>query len=477
MNVVVSDVRWLDRLAAWALIQGFRRAPESQESEMLRANLGKVCAVGALLSLSLSSAFAETASSAPTIDFPTRLRSSPVGSAIIPDSGVQKPGRRRTHIQILVPPAGFAPAKPGAEGAKPAISGGPVNFYPNTPASLACIYGLVAPSQNCNPTLVSAVSTKGSGAIAIVDAYHYPTAMTDANVAAYYFGLPQLNSMSFRQVWAGPSQPPVDPTGGWEIEGALDIQMVHAMAPNATIFYVEAQSDSSSDLFAAVDLATWILANFYGGGQVTMSWGGPEGSATLINQLEAHFTPPATPNYVNYFASTGDTGDTSGFTGSPSAGYPALSPQVVAVGGTSTVFDQNLNFVGPKTWQSGGMGVSQFSQRPAFQNSVQGVVGNYRGVPDVSAIANPYTGVFVYSNYAGGFLVVGGTSAASPLVAALFNAENWRFKNTNELLTLLYTYAPFQEAFLDITNGFCGPYEYYNATAGYDLCTGLGTPR
>ena len=195
---------------------------------MLRANIGKFCALGALLSLSGTGAFAQAVSPGATIDFATRLRSSPPGSVVIPDSGAPKPaGRNRTHLQIMVAPAGLVPLKPGNNVIKPNISG-QINYYPNTPASLACIYGIVASTYNCNPSLASSLSTKGSRAIAIVDAYHYPTAMADANTAASFFGLPALNSSNFVQTWVG-SQPPNDSTG-WSIEGALDIQMVHAMA-------------------------------------------------------------------------------------------------------------------------------------------------------------------------------------------------------------------------------------------------------
>ena len=311
---------------------------------MLRANLGKFCAVGALLSLSVTGAFAQAASPGATIDFGTRYHSSPAGSVLIPPSSVPKPaGRARTHLLLTVPPAGYVPPKPGANVVKPAISGSPA-FAAITPGALACIYGVVAPTNNCNPEFATSVSTRGSKAVAIVDAYHYPTAMSDANYIASAYGLPQLSTSNFVQTWVG-GQPPNDTTATqWSIEGALDIQMVHAMAPNAKIYYVEAQSDSYGDLFAAVGLATSLVAQA-GGGQVTMSWGGGETSG-----YESYFTPPATPNYVTYFASTGDTGDTS--YGNPSAGYPAFSPQVMAVGGTSAVFDQNLNYVGPKTWQS-----------------------------------------------------------------------------------------------------------------------------
>ena len=147
----------------------------------------------------------------------------------------------------------------------------------------------------------------------------------------------------------------------------------------------------------------------------------------------------------------------------------------MAVGGTTTVFDQNLNYVGPKTWQGGGTGVSQIFPLPSYQSAIAGLVGSYRAVPDVSAVANPASGVYIYTSYAGyGWTIVGGTSVASPLVAGLVNALGFFEPNTKTLLQAAYNSPSY---FWDVTYGFCGPYEYYNATAGYDICTGLGTPK
>jgi kumamolisin len=175
----------------------------------------------------------------------------------------------------------------------------------------------------------------------------------------------------------------------------------------------------------------------------------------------------STPGVV-YFASTGD---------SPGTQYPSVSPNVVAAGGTSLSRNpQTGAFVGEATWSLAGGGPSTYEARPVYQNSVSRIVGAWRGVPDVAAVANPITGVWIYVTSEGGWLVVGGTSVASPLVAAVVNNEGHFSLSTAVELSMLYDDRDYLH-FKDIKDGTCGPHQGYFAVTGWDFCTGIGSPR
>src|SRR5208283_1632233 len=163
------------------------------------------------------------------------------------------------------------------------------------------------------------------------------------------FGLPPAN---FQVVFAAGTNPPVDPTGGWELEESLDIEYAHAMAPNAQIYLVEANSNLDPDLFSAVDIATKLVIcgqttcphGGHGKGEVSMSWGDGEFSDEL--SLDHHFVHGG----VVYIASAGDA---------PGTSYPCTSPDVVCIGGTSTARNPFTgNFLYEVAWEEGGGGPS-----------------------------------------------------------------------------------------------------------------------
>jgi kumamolisin len=168
---------------------------------------------------------------------------------------------------------------------------------------------------------------------------------------------------------------------------------------------------------------------------------------------------------VVYSASTGD---------SPGANYPSVSPNVVAVGGTSLSRDPlNGAFIGEATWLLAGGGPSTYEARPAYKNSVSRIVGASRGVPDVAAIANPVIGVWIYVTAQGGWLIVGGTSVGSPLVAAVVNNEGHFFLSTAAELSMTYG-DPARSHFSHIKDGTCGPHEGYFAATGWDCLSLCG---
>jgi kumamolisin len=407
---------------------------------------------------------------------------SPGGTSVtIPVSSVAKPGdagvRTHTNVRFLV--------VPGQSNAEPQAAGPPYpGFFYEDPASLACIYGFVKSEPGCNPNSVSLNPSGGSRAIAIVDAYDDPNAITDLQSFSTQFGVTPITSSSFRVVYAplggttpgsctgSASEPPVDPTGGWEVEESLDIEYSHSMAPAATLYLVEAQSDSLLDLFCAETVASKLVAKA-GGGEVSNSWGTGEFSGETAG--DSTFTTRG----VVYFASAGD---------SPGPIYPSVSPNVVSVGGTTLTANPYVgNFELENTWQDGGGGPSVYEPRPAYQNGIRNIVGSQRGTPDVAADANPNTGVWVLDNFpipdAGGetycdatpcWLIVGGTSVSSPLWAGIVNAAGSFSASSSDELTRLY--ADRGGDFTDISYGNCGPYIGYFAVPGWDFCSGIGSP-
>jgi kumamolisin len=330
-----------------------------------------------------------------------------------------------------------------------------------TPATIRDVYGLPA--------------IGGSGVIAIVDAYDYPTAAADFDVFSNQFHLP-LSSDNvcngakpcFQRVYAAGRKPKAN--CGWAQEAAIDIQWAHAMAPYAQIVLVEAASNSFADLFKAVDVAGNIVMNGgvkggIGSGQVSMSWGGSEFSS------EATYDKRLAANGVVYFAASGDAGGKTI--------YPGVSPNVVCAGGTTINRDASGNFVSETGWSGSGGGSSKYEGRPAYQDVISTIVGSKRGTPDFSFDANPNSGVSVYDSTpcqgVSGWLVFGGTSVSSPSLAGIVNLAGHTYANTAlELGTIYADYASptYSTDFRDILAGTAGT---YSAKQGWDFVTGVGS--
>jgi len=326
----------------------------------------------------------------------------------------------------------------------PRILSGPAG---HSPADLRAAYALP--------------SVGGQGVIAIIDAYDYPTAEHDLNVFAAQYGLPACTTANgcFKVVYAAGKKPAAN--CGWSQEAALDIEWAHAMAPNAQIVLMEAASNNLGDLFLAVSKAT-VLA---GVTELSNSWGASEFSTE--KNYDAYFRARAG---IVYFASSGDIGGQTS--------YPAVSPYVIAVGGTTLL---SLHPVTESAWSGSGGGKSKYEPRPAYQNGVQSLTGAARGVPDISAVANPATGVAVYDstvcNKTSGWMVFGGTSVSSPVLAGIVNlADNVTpSTTTTSELTTLYSapaVAGTDSDFRDVTSGGAGPFP---ARAGWDFVTGVGS--
>ncbi|HTY55088.1 MAG TPA: S53 family peptidase [Candidatus Binataceae bacterium] len=376
------------------------------------------------------------------------------GQVMVPESSIAKPGdlgvRARTNVSILVPFAKHgAPPFPG--------------YFFETPASIACVYELVSSLEfGCNPNKTTLNPSGGSRTIAVVDAYDDPTASLDLGRFSKQFGLPKAK---FSVVYAnGGIRPPVDPTGGWELEESLDIEWTHAMAPKAKIILVEARSNTLGDLLQAEDVASKLVASS-GGGEISNGWGGDEFPGESF--FDSHFTKKG----VVYVAASGDA---------PGVEYPASSPNVVGAGGTSIMRDPTSGaFQGETAWQLTGGGPSVFEERPTYQDVISGIVGDVRGTPDISLDGDPNSGAWVYDSNPimgeVGWFIVGGTSLSSAALAGIINSAGNFYSSTNAELTVVYDNLGNDDDYRDITTGTCGLYIAYEAVMGWDFCTGVGS--
>lgn len=355
-------------------------------------------------------------------------------------------------------------AEPTADLAKAAATSGPTGYSPN---QLQTAYGFKQVS------IASGANGFGQ-TIAIVDAYHDPTILSDLQAFDRAFGLadpPSLTVMNQNGSTAASSLPSTDPNKGWELEEALDVEWAHALAPAAKIVLVEANSASYADLLTAVQTA----ANLPGVSVVSMSWGGSEfASESAYNSI---FTTPSGHQGVTFVASTGDSGAPGGF--------PAYSPNVLAVGGTTLTINSSGAYVSESAWADSGGGISQYVSQPAYQNGVVTQTTTKRAIPDVAFDADPNSGVAVYDSFTNGtakpWSQVGGTSLSAPAWGAIVSIiDQARAQNglgsldgASQTLPMLYQLdKTTPSAFHDITTGNNG----FAAGTGYDLVTGLGSP-
>jgi subtilase family serine protease len=308
------------------------------------------------------------------------------------------------------------------------------------------------PAQIRHAYGVDKLAISGTGqTIAIIDAYGSSSMQRDLNTFCSYFGLPAITVPVY--------YPQGRPGGntGWAQETALDVEWAHAIAPQARIVLVAAKTASLANLLGAVDYAV----NNLGATVVSMSWGGSESSSQVSS--DSHFNKPG----VTFVASSGDSGESTGVE------YPASSPYVLSVGGTSLYLDGNNNRTSETAWSGSGGGISAVEPLPSFQSGSLSASG--RGVPDVSYVADPNTGVEVV--YGGRLYVFGGTSVGAPQWAGLIAlANSARSSGTlSSADAAVYSIANSSNLF-DITSGNNGPDADDLALPGYDLVTGLGSP-
>ncbi len=373
---------------------------------------------------------------------------------LVPQSSIERPEdlglRMHTNYFMSIPDPGLSPLAP------------PPGTTIETPGSIGCIYHLVSPLvSGCPVATATTVPTGGSKTIVIVDAYDDPSAAADLDTFSTTFGLP---TTTLTTLYEGNTKPPNACKSGWEGEEALDVQWAHAMAPDANIVLMEAQSNSNTDLFAAVQAASLYITTASAYGEVSMSWGGSEWSGETVYDI--FMIQPG----VVYFAASGD---------SPGPIYPSTSPQVVSAGGTKIDRNNAGNYtkqVGTTGCGTGcGGGVSAYEARPTYQNPVKSVVGNFRGTPDIASDASSKSPVYVYdSSCYNGWLQVWGSSVASPTLAGIINRAGSFKADTSLELTEIYNNRTKTADYTDIKSGSCGG---SSAGSGYDLCTGVGVVK
>ncbi len=314
-------------------------------------------------------------------------------------------------------------------------------------------------------------STAGSGqTIAIVDAYDDPKAESDLGVYRSYYGLPECTTANgcFKKVNQNGVQGSYPRANqGWALEISLDLQMASAICPNCKILLVEASSNSMADLGKAVNRAAALGANV-----ISNSYGASEYSSEASDE-ESYFDHPG----VAITVSSGDSGY--------GVEFPAASRCVTAVGGTSLLVSYDADGTTPLSrssetaWSGAGSGCSAYIPQPSWQTDLNLTGCSRRMVADVSAVADPNTGVAVYDSYGyqgkKGWFVVGGTSVSSPIVASVYALAG----NTGSINYGSYPYSNYTEALYDVITGSNGDCSTYLCTAvsGYDGPTGLGTPN
>jgi hypothetical protein len=401
---------------------------------------------------------------------------------------------------LAVPLSAVAIAPPGAAAASPSNVTVEPLCAPAAPGDAQClalrrtdiaarpawaITPMTTPSGFARADLQSAYALPGGSAgsgmtVAVVDAYDLPTAEADLAMYRTQYGLPACTTANgcFRKVDqnGGTSYPAAN--SGWGGEIALDIDMVSATCPYCKILLVEATTASFVNLGTAVNTAVAL-----GAVAVSNSYSGLE-SSSATSYDTSYYKHPG----VAITASTGDYGYDVTPVGSSlyvGVGYPAASPYVVAVGGTSLVKDGSARGWTESAWGDlangigAGSGCSLYEAKPSWQTDPN---CSKRMQADVSAVADPYTGVAVYDSYGvSGWVVVGGTSASSPIIASVFAMAR---RPAADVYPASYLYADTADLY-DVTSGSndiwvtpdCTVTYFCTGVAGYDGPTGLGTPN
>ncbi|MES2037410.1 MAG: S53 family peptidase [Pseudomonadota bacterium] len=375
----------------------------------------------------------------------------------------------------------------------PSAGTGVVSTY--TPAQIRAAYGLPTLPASINNLTAAQAALLGAGqTIYIVNARHDPNIVAELNAFNQKFGLPACTVKSIASATVLPlvaastsacefsvvystsaggmssSVPAYD--SGWATEIALDVQWAHASAPLARIILIETADASMSNMVGGIK-----LANAMGPGVVSMSFGSTEGSWTA--GVESTFTTAK----MTYLAASGDSG--------PEVEWPAVSPNVVAVGGTSLTYSG-----GSRTevaWSNTGGGVSAYTATPAYQNtSVPGMgAPARRTVADVSMNSDPNTGQYVAiitpGNSTVSWVSAGGTSLATPQWAGIIAVANATLAQAGKAVlgaphAVLYNKiasvpGSYASAFADVAKGSNGSCASCAAKTGHDQLTGLGTPN
>jgi hypothetical protein len=360
---------------------------------------------------------------------------------------------------------------PDSSGAIPAASAPPSGAY--SPAALQEAYRLAQQAMSA--------PAGGTDTVAVVDSYNDAHAASDLAVYRSKYGLPACTTatgcLKVVSQTGSSSLPGSDSSGGWELEESLDLDMVSAVCPHCKILLVEAKSDAISSLAAAEHYAVRHAS------AVSNSWGS---GAEFVGEssYNSDFYAPG----VAVTAAGGDDGY--------GTQYPAASPYVTSVGGTTLTGATSASPGHQGAWSDSGSGCSPEEAQPSWQTTKSGFPAGCKNRTDndVSAVASPDPGVAVYDTvpYASGskstapdWTAVGGTSVGTPLIAAAYalaDVSTGKPGTGLEARTMPASY-PYLHSrdFTDVTSGSDGSCEasrayLCHARRGYDGPTGLGVP-
>jgi subtilase family serine protease len=298
------------------------------------------------------------------------------------------------------------------------------------------------------------LTATGAGqTIGIVVAYGSPTLQKDLNQFCTQYGLP---ATTVTIVGASPTA-----NSTWALETDLDVEWAHVMAPGAKIVVSVAASSAVTALLPAIDAAVTAGAKV-----VSMSFGTPEFSGETL--YEGHFNKAG----ITFFAASGDNGG--------AAEWPAVSPYVIGVGGTSLTLNSSGLRASETAWSGSAGGKSAYEALPSFQSGWQSL--GKRGVPDVSIVGDPNTGVLVYYN--GSWYVAGGTSVGTPMWAGIVAVSN-SLRTSGTLSSgpgAIYsvvkgsTTTPYIDNAAYVYDVTSGSDTANTAGKGWDAVTGVGSP-
>ncbi len=360
-------------------------------------------------------------------------------------------------------------------------------------------------------SLLNADITGEGRTIVIIDDYQSPTLRTDLALFDKIFGLPNPKLNIIAPNGLKPFNPANGAAVGFAEEISLDVEWSHAIAPGATIDLVLGNplSDTINGQIQGITDALRYATAHDLGGVYSLSVGAGETcySAAQLQSLHSSFER-ARNNHATVYASAGDSGsavDVCDKTGTPvalteGANYPSSDPLVSGVGGTTLLADKSGKYIGETTWNESaigagatGGGFSAIFPRPSYQNGIPGI-GTARGVPDVAYNADPLTGVPIVISIGNTTIIapIGGTSAGAPQWAAITalaeQAAGERLGFLNETFYRILKSASYSKGFHDITtgnnaftfkdgNGKNVTVPGFNAGAGWDATTGVGTPK
>nr|HET6903611.1 S53 family peptidase [Ktedonobacteraceae bacterium] len=366
-------------------------------------------------------------------------------------------------------------------------------------------------AYNVTPLLNAGYTGKGQS-IVIIDSFGSPTIQNDLHVFDQGYGLADPPSL---KVVAPLGTINFDPNNSdmvsWAFETSLDVEWAHALAPDANIVLMTSPVDETEGVQGLPEfmyLEKYAVSHNLGK-IVSQSWGATEntlftpGGKQVLNQFNDFYMQATTGQNVTFFASAGDSGasnvDINGNTYPfPTVGFPASSPYVTAVGGTSLFASTSGAYQSETVWdeiaRSGGAtggGISQYFKEPSYQeaslpSSDQHLLNGYRGLPDIAYNADPFTSILVYISFLpgqAGYYAIGGTSEGSPQWAGIAADAN-QFAGhplgfLNPAIYRLGSSSDYHASFHDITvgNNTYNGVQGYDATPGWDASTGWGSPK